>query len=111
MVEKIKRLNKINILGKIYKIEYLEKPSDVDIFKRESLWGQIDYWTRTIRVYAHNRVETDIFETLLHEILHAIETDLHLNAFKGKQYGSHEELDILACALSDTLVRNGLIGS
>ena len=48
--------NKVNILGVEYKIFYFDKPSEVYIYKRESFWGQIDYWTRTIRVYknVHN---------------------------------------------------------
>jgi len=52
--------NKVNILGIEYSITYLDKPSDVDIYKRESLWGQIDYWTRTIRIYDNGRPEEDI---------------------------------------------------
>ena len=94
-------------MGKAYSIEYVDKPSDVDIYKRESLWGQIDYWTRTIRIYANNRTESDIFETLIHEILHGIEEDLKLKAFKEKQ--GHDELGILAVALTDTLIRNNLV--
>lgn len=103
----IQPMTEINILGRKYKIEYVDKPSDVDIYKRESLWGQIDYWTRTIRIYANDRTKEDIFETLIHEILHGIETDLKLKCFKESK--GHDELDILAVALSDTLARNGII--
>ena len=39
----------VNILGVDYTIEYTDRPSDVDMYKRESLWGQVDFWTRTIR--------------------------------------------------------------
>jgi hypothetical protein len=28
----------VNILGKIYQITYCDKPSDVDVFRRESIW-------------------------------------------------------------------------
>lgn len=99
----------INVLGKNYKIKYVDKPSEVDIFKRDSLWGQIDYWTRTIRIYEYDRTDEDVFETLLHEIFHAIETELCIEAFKGKKYGSHEELGIFALALADTLSRNDML--
>ena len=85
----------------------LNRPSDVDIYKRESLWGQIDYWTRTIRVYANDRTLEDIFETIIHEVIHGIEAELHLKAFKKDD--GHNELSILAVALSDVLTRNGWV--
>lgn len=100
----------VNILGKTYKIEYVDKPSDVDIYKRESLWGQIDYWTRTIRVYAHERTSEDVFETLVHEILHGISDELKLpNLGKHNDQKCNDELNILSVALADTFTRNGWI--
>lgn len=98
------RPENIYILGRNYKIEYVNNPAEVDIFKRESLWGQIDYWTRTIRVYDNGRADFDVMETIIHEILHGIEVDLKLKCFKDDK--GHEELGILAVALSDVLVRN-----
>lgn len=98
---------KVNILGKKYAIKYVDNPAEVDIYKRKSLWGQIDFWTRTIRVYAANRSPVDLFQTILHEILHGIAEDLHLKALTNDD--NHDELDILATALSDVLVRNGWI--
>lgn len=50
----------INVLGTEYKITYTDNTSEVDIYKRESLWGQVDYWTRTIRVYNNDRNSSDI---------------------------------------------------
>ena len=98
---------KVNILGVEYQIEYVDNPAEVDRNKRESLWGQIDYWGRTIRVYVCDRPEEDVFKTILHEILHGIETALKLKCFDGDR--GHEEMDILAIALTDTLFRNGFI--
>lgn len=98
----------INILGKIYKITYVDKPSDVDIYKRESLWGQIDYWTRTIRIYDNNASEEDIWEILWHEALHGIAESLKLDILKvGDDKEKHNELGVLALAITDTLYRNG----
>ena len=94
----------VNIFGREYKIEYVDRPSDVDIYKRESLWGQIDYWTRTIRIYDNGRNLEDIFETIIHEVLHGISEEMELGAFKDN--GGHKELTILATALSDVLIRN-----
>lgn len=101
----MKRPKEVNILGITYKIEYVDKPSEVDIFKRDSLWGQIDYWTRSIRIYDNNTTEVDIWETIMHEVLHGIETALKLKCFKEEK--GHEELGLVAMALTDILFRNG----
>jgi hypothetical protein len=94
----------INILGREYTITYTDSPSEVDMYKRESLFGQIDFWTRTIRVYAKDQSNYCVLQTLIHEILHGIESELKLECFKGER--GHEELDTLANALVDTLTRN-----
>ena len=102
----------INILGIEYSITYCEKPSEVDLFKRDSLWGQIDYWTRTIRVYDNGRPVQEIWRSIIHEVLHAIGEGLKLEILdKGdiEDKNKHEELDILALALTDMLFRNNLI--
>ena len=99
----MKKPTEVNILGSPYSIEYKDNPVDVDIDGRASLWGQIDYWTNSIRIYDKDRPMEEILESLLHEILHGIEQSLHQKAFEGK----HDELDILALALTDVLVRNG----
>lgn len=97
--------DKVNILGIEYSIEYVDKPSEVDIYKRESLWGQIDYWTRTIRVYEKDRAKEDIWETIIHEVLHAIDKHLKLGLFEDEN--AHDSLGVLALALADTFFRNG----
>ncbi|MBE2200424.1 MAG: hypothetical protein IAE79_17550 [Anaerolinea sp.] len=94
---------KVNILGVTYTVEYVQNPAEVDIFRRKSLWGQIDYWTRTIRIYDNGRPMEDLWQTLLHEILHGIAEAMHLNGLNEH----HEELDIVALALTDVLFRNG----
>lgn len=96
-------LDCINVCGKIYTIEYVKSPSEVDIYKRKSLWGQVGYWTRSIRIYNKDVTKEDIFEILLHEIGHIIFDELHL---KNVDEDTH---DILFMALSDTLIRNKLI--
>jgi len=99
----LKRPKQVNILGVSYELIYVDKPSDVDIHKRESLWGQIDYY-RTIRIYDHGRSEEDLWETILHEILHGIAQALHLKELKGEK--NHDQLDLLSLALTDVLFRN-----
>ena len=95
----------VNILGIPYKIIYVEKPSDVDIHQRESLFGQIDPWTRTIRIFDQASSEENLWETLIHEFLHGIVELLHLKSLDKKEH--HDELDLLALALTDMLFRNG----
>lgn len=98
--------NKVNILGVTYRIEYLDKPSEVDIFKRNSLWGQIDFWTRTIRVYdGSERPIEDVWETIFHEVIHGIAEALKLKPLND----NHDTLDLLALALTDVLFRNDWI--
>lgn len=104
--------NKVNILGAEYKITYVDKPSDVDIHGRYSYWGQVDHWTRTIRIYkGKERTDEDVWQTIFHEMLHAIVSQLHLNCLdcNGEDYSNnnHKELDILATTLVDVLFRNG----
>lgn len=96
--------NKVNILGHEYTIEYKDNPADVDIHKRESLWGQIDYWTRTIRIYEGIKPASDIWHSIMHEVLHGICHDLNL-VLEKKEH--HDDLDVLALALTDVLFRNG----
>jgi len=94
----------VNILGKSYSIKYVDKPSDVDIYKRESLFGQVDFWTQTIRVYDNGRPMDDIMQTVIHEVLHAIAQNLHLRQMSDG--ANHDELDLIALALTDFLYRN-----
>lgn len=101
--------NKINILGTDYSVTYVDKPSDVDLYHRESLWGQIDFWTRSIRIYDDGRrADNEIFENILHEILHGVADALKLQAFDEKVNNrGHDELQLVAMALTDIFFRNG----
>lgn len=99
--------DKINILGIPFVIEYHNNPLDVDSIKRESCWGQIDYWEKKIRIYDNNRPIEDIYHTLLHEILHGIEELLKIKSFSSDK--GHEELDLIALALTDILFRNKML--
>lgn len=95
------------VLGAKYSIEYKDNPADVDHECRESLWGQVDYWTSSIRIYDNGRAESEIWETLLHEVLHIIAH--HLKMHRLTDADAHDDLDLLALALRDTLFRNGWI--
>ena len=104
------RPTRVNVLGIEYSIEYKDKPSEVDIFKRESCWGQLDHWGRSIRVFdAGNRSAVDLLGVIVHELLHAMEEELHLGVFDPKDDKEHKALDLLAKALIDSFVRSGWI--
>jgi hypothetical protein len=101
------RPDRVNICGIDYTITYVDKPSDVDIYKRKSLWGQIDFWTRSIRIYDNRTTDEDVLQTLLHEVLHGIANDLRLDILDSDD--AHDELDVLALALTDVFIRNNWI--
>jgi hypothetical protein len=107
------RPTKVKILLHEYTITYVDKPSDVDIAGRESLWGQIDYWTRTIRIYDNKTQRADILHGLLHEILHGITEELHVDILKyipgTEGQKAHDAIDLLALGLADVLLDNGWI--
>ena len=92
-------------MGIEYTITYKDKPSDVDLYGRKSMWGEIDYWTRTIRVYDGGRSDADIWETIFHEVLHGITEMLSLKSLTDEN--NHGDLGILALALTDVMFRNG----
>ena len=95
----------VNILGVEYSIEYVDKPSDVDRLGRESLLGSVDHWDRSIRVYAKDLSSTDIFGTIMEEVLHAIGEIFGLDMLNSED--NHDQLGLLALALADILTRNG----
>ena len=98
------RLNTITILGITHKILYFDSPSEVDIVKRESLWGQVDHWTRTIRIYNNGMTDEDILHIILHEILHAIGEILHIEYLAEEE--NDDDIDLLALALMNVLIEN-----
>ena len=100
-----KRPTEIVILGIPYAITYTDKPSEVDIFKRASLWGQIDYWTRTIRIYDNGNSDEDVWHTIVHEVCHGITAGLKLSELDKDE--NHDEIDVLSLALTDVMIRNG----
>lgn len=97
----------VNILGKPYTITYVDNPAEVDLYRRQALWGQIDYWTRTIRVYDNQRTAADVWETILHEVLHGIASELDIKALKGDD--CEHIIGLLALALADVFLRNGWV--
>ena len=104
------RPESVEIFGIRYTITYCDKPSDVDHFRRNSYWGQIDYWTRSIRIYDNNTTPEDVWDTLIHEVLHGIISALKIKG-KIEDNGDIGEdiVHLLALGLQDVMFRNGWI--
>lgn len=96
-------MKEVNILGFNFKIDYVDNASEVDIHKRESYVGQIDYWSKSIRIYNKSDNEQKC-ETLIHEILHGIAEYGCINEIKEEKIISR-----LSILIYDTLNRNGLL--
>jgi len=77
----------------------------VAIYHRQSLWGQIDHWTRTIRVYDNGRADGDLWDTIMHEVLHGIASELNIKALTDND--CETVIGLLGMALSDVFIRNG----
>jgi hypothetical protein len=91
------------ILGNHYKVIKCEDMLDVDPRNRTTMFGNIDLYTRTIRLLVNeDRTEFDTFQTLLHEMIHGIANELSLGMDEATT-------DILATVLLDTFMRNGFI--
>jgi hypothetical protein len=99
--------NSIIICGIEYKMIYFDSAIEVDEEKRSALYGQIVYDKREIRILKGNRKYNDILQTIMHEIMHAIDDILLLDLFCNLKL--HKKMDALSITLLDTLKRNGLI--
>jgi hypothetical protein len=102
----MKKPTEVNILGMPYKINYVDSVSDVDIHRRESLWGQIDYWTHSIRIYDGERSIESIWKTILHEVAHGVVTHLRIKVISDAE-NKEDVIELLALGMADVLIRNG----
>lgn len=94
--------DEVKIFDVTYKIIYVDNPSEVDVDKREALWGQIDYWTRTIRVYHNGRSINDIWHTLWHEMIHAVCEKMKIETIEKDE----KDIDLLATGINSIIVNN-----
>lgn len=93
--------NEIKIFDTVYKVEYIENSmTDVDAFKREALWGQIDYQSSTIRIYLGNRTHDEIMNTIFHEAMHGILYKL------GLKYDDETVISLTTLGISTLLKDN-----
>src|SRR5688500_3245009 len=104
------RLKSLDILGTNYRIIYVNKAPVTygAMVPRESFWGNVDYQTKTIRVYIYNNndAEREIMQSLVHEVLHIVSKELKLSL---GNMDKHDELDVIALAITDTFLKNNLV--
>lgn len=86
--------NVVNIAGVPHTVTYCDKPSEVDVFKRESLWGQLDPWTKTIRIYKNGNPYASVLKIILHEMLHAYGCEWNIEHFYSRG-ASQEQREIV----------------
>lgn len=91
----------INILGVNYTVDLVEGSIDA-----EEEFGRISFRGRVIRVQDVGD-EVVNWQTLMHEILHAISYHLALKIDDTDE--KHEQMDVLASALVDTLTRSDIL--
>jgi len=91
----------VKILDTTYKILYVNNPCDVDVHQREAYWGQIDYWTSTIRVYVKDRTKEDIWQTIWHEVMHGI-----CEKFKMDKALNEDQIDMIATGINNVMLDN-----
>ena len=93
-----------NILGYEYDVKYTNDRRKVSE-DGEKCSGYIDFEKHEISVLR----EKNEFATLLHEVLHAIVNLLHIDSLNEEKEKKHNDLDRLAVALTDFLIRNDLL--
>jgi len=101
--------DKLNIIGRIYIVTYIDVLELVDPTCRQYVLGQIDRKEGTIRVFRGDRSEYEIWTTIFHEIIHGIlgENLAIDNCIKPDM--EEDFVDSFAQTLLDTLVRNDLL--
>jgi len=97
---------KVKIIDVTYDIVYYDKPGDVDLLGRESKWGCIDFWTKTIRVYRTEKFsDMEVRNTILHEIIHGLCYKLQIDQIE--KHADYEKIvHLLATGLNAVLNDN-----
>lgn len=64
--------------------------------------GQIDFWTRTIRIYKNDRTPEDCWQTIWHEVIHGICEKMGMYDLNMDE----DKINKLATGLSTIIVDN-----
>lgn len=105
----------IVIGGVTYNVEYMPHRDEIDDGGNDcALWGQVSHYKHYIRVWVGHGDETqepiEIFDTLLHELLHVAFSQNP--AMRRLLVDGDAEETLITClgrVLSDTLTRNEIV--
>jgi hypothetical protein len=92
------------IMGIPYRLIPCRNPVEADVYHRFPVFGQIDFSSRTVRVYVGDRPPEDILRTILHEFIHALVEQMHLKLPSAED--EDDEVDCLALGLLNLLQQN-----
>jgi hypothetical protein len=102
----MKKPESLNVLGIPFKIKYCDKLTDVTKNDRTTnIVGEIDHTDKIISIYDNGRSMNDIWETILHEVIHGMVELLHIKPLENDEI----TVDLLALGITDFLFRNDLI--
>lgn len=98
----------LNILSRIYKIEYFDSMTEVDAREEKIALGQVDLHNKVIRIYLQQGRFPDILRELIHEILHVLVYELKIDFVDDRE---EKVIDNLAVGFMDLLIRNNIFGT
>lgn len=95
---------KLIILSVEWDIAYFDKQIQVDEAGNTQLFGQVNYENNTIRIFRGKRKKECIFETIFHEWLHIVMTNMGYRYSMGDK--QEEFTDAISSCLNDFFWRN-----
>ncbi len=72
----------------------------------KNLYACIDFQGKKIYVQVDGREGPEVLRSVIHEVLHAVGHEYHLSWLNG--IGNNMKVDMLAAALVETIVDNGI---
>lgn len=98
--------DKIKILDSIYQVEYIDDLGAVG--DEDKSCGKIDFYRKIIKIYRGVRTESDIYQTLIHEVLHGICDILKIKIKEDDEDEEEKIVDLLAIGINLVLHDNKL---
>ena len=105
----ILKLKSINIFSKNYTVTYHKEKYEVSDDRQTRLLGCVKLDEKEIRIYQNEKSKREaVISILLHEIIHAVISELNLDEFIKDDY-NELVVDNIATGLGDVLIRNNII--
>jgi hypothetical protein len=96
----------LKVFSREFKIQYIDTIGGVDLNDEDHLYGCINFRDNTIRIYNNFVNSRDHYKTLLHELIHAIATDISIDF---KTDSEERIIDNIALGLADILISNNIV--